>query len=72
MTLDTAHQPIHVDLGDLSGPGGNAYAVLGRAFEALRAAGADQARIDAFKTEATSSDYEHLLATVDALRAGRV
>lgn len=42
---------------------GNAFAVLGTCFRAMRRAGLDQAERDAFKEEATSGDYEHLLQT---------
>jgi hypothetical protein len=53
-------------LGDLSGPDGNAFAVLGAARRALRDAGACREVVDAFVAEATAGDYRHLLATVDA------
>ena len=51
-------------LPDLTGPEGNAFALLGRARAALREAGSadDEAR---FTAEATASDYRHLLATID-------
>jgi uncharacterized protein YidB (DUF937 family) len=46
----------------LSGCDGNAFAVLGYVKRALRNAGhGDQ--VDAFMTEATDGDYNHLLAT---------
>lgn len=48
----------------LVGTDGNAFAILGRVFRVLREADWSQAEIDAFKTEATSGDYNHLLATV--------
>ena len=52
-------------LGDLSGPDGNAFAVLGAARRALRDAGACREVVEAFVAEATAGDYRALLATVD-------
>ena len=47
----------------LVGEDGNAFAILGRVSKALRRAGfVDVA--DEFMAEATSGDYNHLLATV--------
>ena len=48
----------------LVGTDGNAFAVLGHVFRALREAGWSQAEIDAFKAEATAGDYNHLLRVV--------
>lgn len=48
----------------LVGEDGNAFAILGRVITAMRRAGCTKEEIDAFKTEATSGDYDHLLATV--------
>jgi len=48
----------------LIGEDGNAFAILGRVSKALRNAGADQEYINQFRNEATSEDYDHLLATV--------
>lgn len=47
----------------LTGGDGNAFAVLGQVQHALRKAGVPKAEIDAFIEEATSGDYDHLLAT---------
>lgn len=47
----------------LAGEDGNAYAILGRVMRALRRAGAGDADVAAFHTEATSGDYDHLLQT---------
>lgn len=47
----------------LSGQDGNAFAILGRTQRALRNAGVDEAEIDAYFTEATNGDYDHLLQT---------
>jgi hypothetical protein len=47
----------------LVGEDGNAYAVLGRCARAARRAGVSKDEIQAFTDEATSGDYQHLLAT---------
>ena len=49
--------------GKLVGEDGNAFAILGRVSKALKRAGLVDAA-DEFMTEATSGDYNHLLATV--------
>lgn len=48
----------------LVGEDGNAFSVLGRAAKAMKRAGWKKEDIDAFYNEATSGDYNHLLATV--------
>ena len=48
-------------LGDLNGPEGNAFAVLGAA---QRIAKKNEIDWPAIHKEATSGDYEHLLATL--------
>ena len=60
-------------LGDLTGPEGNAYAILGAAHEAIKDAerqgltfpGGGDAYWGEFHDKATSSDYDNLLRTVD-------
>ena len=47
----------------LVGRDGNAYAILGRVAKALRSHKVDKPTIDRFFKEATSGDYNHLLAT---------
>lgn len=47
----------------LVGKDGNAYAILGAVSAALKRAGIDKAERDAFYTEATAGDYDHLLQT---------
>ena len=47
----------------LTGQDGNAFAVLGRVFRALRAAGIGEAEVAEFHRQATSGDYAHLLRT---------
>ena len=48
----------------LIGEDGNAFLVLGKVRAALRRAGYGQELIKALTDEATSGDYNHLLATV--------
>jgi hypothetical protein len=55
----TAERPVLT----LIGHDGNAFAILGTARRALRLAGRDDDWA-AFQAEATSGDYDHLLATV--------
>ena len=47
----------------LTGNDGNAFAVLGKVQRALKAAGVPKEQRDAFFREATSGDYNALLAT---------
>lgn len=56
----TTNKPL-LYLGDLQGPEGNAYAVLGAA---QRVAKENEMDWPAIHQEATSGDYEHLLATL--------
>jgi hypothetical protein len=57
-------QPRYPDVTvKLAGRDGNAFAVLGAVSRALRKAGVPAAEVDAFRKEATSGDYEHLLRT---------
>ena len=48
---------------ELVGQDGNAFAILGRVRQALRRAGVSREEQDAFTAEATSGDYNDLLAT---------
>lgn len=48
----------------LVGEDGNAFAILGRCFKAMRSAGISPAERKAFEAEAISGDYDKLLATV--------
>ena len=50
----------------LTGRDGNAFAVMGAVRQALRRAKAPSEVQDAFVKEATSGDYNHLLATAMA------
>lgn len=47
---------------DLSGPEGNAFVILGRVRSILRQIGASDEEITAFREQATSGDYDNLLA----------
>jgi len=48
---------------ELIGEDGNAFSILGRCRKALRRAG-QMEHWEAFQTEATSGNYDHLLCTV--------
>jgi len=48
----------------LVGEDGNAFAVLGRVSKALRRGGVSESIVEAFRNEATTGDYDHLLQTV--------
>lgn len=56
---------VAVYLGDLSGPEGNAYSILGRVEQAMKEAGWSQESRDAYQTAATSGDYDNLLKVTD-------
>ena len=58
-TAPAADRPMLV----LVGTDGNAFSILGKARRVLRDAGRDDAWTT-FEAEATSGDYDHLLATV--------
>ena len=47
----------------LTGEDGNAFAILGRCKQAAKVGGLRDSEINAFVTEATSGDYDHLLQT---------
>jgi len=47
----------------LNGTDGNAFALMGKVSQALERAGASKEHIKAFREEAMSGDYNHLLAT---------
>jgi hypothetical protein len=47
----------------LVGQDGNAFMILGLAIRAAKKAGWTQEQIDQYKQEATSGDYDNLLAT---------
>ena len=47
----------------LTGKDGNAFNILGICLQAMRRAGLSQEERDAFQAEATSGNYDRLLAT---------
>jgi len=59
--MNVRYPKIHVQL---VGKDGNAFAILGRTLAALRAAGVSASERVLFRDEATSGDYDNLLATV--------
>lgn len=48
---------------ELVGQNGNAFHILGICLRAMRRAGLSKEEQDAFHAEATSGNYDHLLAT---------
>lgn len=61
--LPVSENPIIRPRLKLTGQDGNAFSILGLASQALQKAGASQQTTEAYKREATSGDYNHLLAT---------
>ena len=59
---DEGRQTLQLDSADLVGVDGNAFAILGRVDRWLRDAGATKAFRDAYYAEATSGDYDHVIA----------
>lgn len=51
---------------ELIGRDGNAFAIIGAVRQALRRAGNSTEIVEAFTEEATSGDYDHVLATAMA------
>ena len=54
--------PINKPVVKLIDQDGNAFAIMGCVKQALRRSGADREYIDKYLGEATSGDYNHLLA----------
>lgn len=48
---------------ELSGPSGNAFAIIGNVKQAMRASGAEDEEVKQFTEEAMSGDYDNVLAT---------
>jgi len=48
----------------LVGEDGNAFMIIGRTISAMKRKGVSPVKIDEFKKEAMSGDYDHLLQTV--------
>lgn len=59
--IEIKHPEIEIEL---TGSDGNAFSVLGHVRSSMRRAGINSSEIQAFTTEATSGDYDHLLQTV--------
>jgi hypothetical protein len=59
----TKYPEITVDLSEVDG---NAMSIIVAVGKALRRSGVDQAEIDEFRREATSGDYDNVLATAMA------
>jgi hypothetical protein len=57
---DAKYPTIEVGI-NLTGPDGNAFAIIGRVRKALKLAGIPSSEIEEFTTEATAGDYEDLL-----------
>ena len=52
---------VEVDIA-LTGPSGNAYAIMGLVSAAMKEVGATSEDVQQYTREATSGDYKHLLA----------
>lgn len=48
----------------VTGEDGNAFAIVSRTARAMGRGGVSMEQVDLFREEATSGDYEHLLAVV--------
>ena len=59
MSDDVKYPEIHIQLVGLDG---NAFFILGRCLQAMRKAGLSQEERDSFHKEATSVNYDHLIA----------
>ena len=52
----------NLDLGDLTGPDGNSFVIMSKVARAMRLCLCSERRIQKYVREATSGDYENLLA----------
>nr|DAX91034.1 MAG TPA: hypothetical protein [Caudoviricetes sp.] len=59
MSDEVKYPEIHIQLVGLDG---NAFFILGRCLQAMRKAGLSQEERDSFHKEATSVNYDHLIA----------
>ena len=59
--METKYPKINIPL---VGEDGNAFSILGRVKRIMRQAGLPDSEWEAFKAEATSSDYDNVLLTV--------
>lgn len=62
--MDTVKYPWIVHRHQLEGPTGNAYVIMGAVAETMRNADIPEAEIRQCMKEATSGNYENLLATM--------
>lgn len=61
--MSATHEVRHPDVEvQLVGTDGNAFAILGKVQRALRQAGVSDEEVQAYYDEATSGDYDNLLA----------
>jgi hypothetical protein len=58
--METKYPEVHVDLFSIDS---NAFSIMGAVTKAMRRAGISKDEQDAYFKEATSGDYDHLLAT---------
>ena len=58
--MEPKHPEIKVQL---TGEDGNAFLIIGRITREMKRAKLSKEEIEAFQTEATSGDYDHLLQT---------
>jgi hypothetical protein len=58
--MDTKYPDVEVDIYSIDG---NAFSIMGAVTKAMRRAGIPKEEQDAYFKEATSGDYDHLLAT---------
>lgn len=58
---EVKYPDVTVDLGNLGGPSGNAFAVMGNVQRAMRDADKTKEQIKEYMDEAMSGDYHHLL-----------
>lgn len=58
---EVKYPDVTVDLGNLGGPSGNAFAVMGNVREAMQRAGKTPEQVKEYMDEAMSDDYGHLL-----------
>lgn len=59
--MDVKYPDVTVDLGNLAGPEGNAFCILGRVERAMRESGKSKEQIGEYMAEAQSGDYHNLL-----------
>ena len=58
--MEVKHPQVTVQL---TGEDGNAFLVMGKVTKAMKRAGCTPAEVEAFRAEAMSGDYDHLLQT---------